>query len=77
MKTLIIEDDPMARTMFSTVMAARGYEVTAVVDAESARPLCQSGEFDLIILDVVLPGMDGLHFFAGNYARNPAVGTRL
>ncbi len=62
MKTLIIEDDPITCERFATLAAKRGHEVTTVADSETAMPLCQSNQFDLIILDVVLPGVDGLEF---------------
>ena len=60
MKTLLVEDDATTRCLLEALLQARGYEVTAVADAESAWPLCEQTAFPLIVLDWLLPGMDGL-----------------
>ena len=46
--------------LLSTVLEARGHEVTTCTDAETAWELCQSTIHKLIVLDYMLPGMDGL-----------------
>src|SRR5512135_125516 len=60
MKTLLVEDDTTTRYLVESLLRDRGYEVTAVADAESAWPLCEQTSYPLIVLDWVLPGMDGL-----------------
>ncbi|HVO25823.1 MAG TPA: sigma 54-interacting transcriptional regulator [Candidatus Margulisiibacteriota bacterium] len=60
MKTLLVEDDPTTRYLLESILKGRGYEVTSVGDAETAWPLCQQSAYPLIMLDWLLPGMDGL-----------------
>jgi len=60
MRTLLVEDDATTRFLVESLLRERGYEVTAVADAESAWPLCEQTSYPLIVLDWVLPGMDGL-----------------
>jgi len=60
MKTLLVEDDATTRYLLESILKGRGYEVTAAADAEAAWPLCQQNAYPLIVLDWLLPGMDGL-----------------
>jgi DNA-binding response OmpR family regulator len=60
MKALVVEDDSAIRQLLSEVLTDRGHEVSAVGDAESGWRLIQRQHFPLMVLDWVLPGMDGL-----------------
>lgn len=60
MDALLVEDSATARAMLAYALTRRGHVVTAVADAESAWKLCEARDFELIILDWVLPGMDGV-----------------
>jgi sigma-54 dependent transcriptional regulator, acetoin dehydrogenase operon transcriptional activator AcoR len=60
MKTLLVEDDATTRQLVEALLRARGYDVTAVADAESAWAACQQEVYPLLVLDWLLPGMDGL-----------------
>jgi OmpR-family two-component system manganese-sensing response regulator len=60
MAALVVEDDPLMRTLLSEILAMRGHRVEACATAEVAAELCQQGSFSLILLDWHLPGMDGL-----------------
>ncbi|HWP46326.1 MAG TPA: EAL domain-containing protein [Candidatus Limnocylindrales bacterium] len=60
MKVLLVEDDPLTRRLLETVIRSCGYEVTACADAETAWEIYQQEAHPLIVLDWVLPGMDGL-----------------
>ncbi len=60
MKTLLVEDDPTTRYLLESILEGRGYEVRSVGDAEAAWPLCEQSAYPLIMLDWLLPGMDGL-----------------
>jgi PAS domain S-box-containing protein len=60
LSTLLVEDDATTRRLLEGILRARGYEVTAVEDAESAWPLCEAQPFPLVVLDWLLPGMDGV-----------------
>ena len=58
-KILIIEDDPDIAAIERDYLAVNSYEVEIATDGESGLSRGLSGEFDLILLDVMLPGMDG------------------
>ena len=60
MKVLLVEDSASTRTLLEAILVARGHEVTACADAESALASYRPGEHALILLDWLLPGIDGL-----------------
>jgi two-component system nitrogen regulation response regulator NtrX len=57
---LIVDDEPGVRTALSGVLRDEGYTVDAVSSGEECLDRVTRGAFDLIVLDVWLPGMDGL-----------------
>jgi len=59
-RLLIVEDDSTLRQALSFNFTREGYEVTAVADGESALEAARTGRLDLILLDVMLPGMSGV-----------------
>ncbi len=59
-KLLIADDDVDLCQLLQTYLGAEGFVVTTTHDGNSALTLAQSGNFDLIILDVMMPGQDGL-----------------
>ncbi|MBW2693750.1 MAG: response regulator, partial [Deltaproteobacteria bacterium] len=59
-RVLVIDDDPGVRDYMEALVSRQGYEVTAVADGEEALKNLETTQPDLITLDVVLPGMDGL-----------------
>lgn len=60
MRVLLVEDDADARTLMEIVLSERGHDVAAFGDGESAWRACQREHFPLMVLDWLLPGMDGL-----------------
>ncbi|HVN87826.1 MAG TPA: sigma 54-interacting transcriptional regulator [Candidatus Binatia bacterium] len=60
MKILVVEDDATTRTLLQHVLTARGHQVSAYSDAESAWEVYQREAFPLAIIDWLLPKMDGL-----------------
>ncbi len=57
---LAVDDDDRIRDLLKRFLEAEGYGVTTAKDAASARKLMQNMAFDLIILDIMMPGEDGL-----------------
>ncbi len=57
---LVVDDDERIRTLLQRFLKARGFWVSAARDASHARRLLEGLEFDLIVLDVMMPGEDGL-----------------
>ena len=59
-KILIIEDDPAQMKMTAMMLTQDGHTVLRAVDAESGMALARKERPELIVMDVMLPGMDGL-----------------
>jgi len=61
-KVLIIEDDVQYRDLLKSGLEAAGFPVETVADGESALHLLEHMDVDLILLDLILPRMDGIGF---------------
>ena len=59
---LIVEDDNNARKLMETVITQYGYQPVATRDALEALKILENRHIDLIVLDVMLPQMDGFVF---------------
>jgi len=57
---LIVDDDERIRTLLQKFLMRHGFLVTAARDAAHARRILAGLDFDLIVLDVMMPGEDGL-----------------
>lgn len=60
MDVLLVEDDIEMRQLLHAVFVQRGYAVIAVADGEKAWEQFQCMEFSMVVIDWILPGMDGL-----------------
>ena len=60
MKILYVEDDTTAREFVTKGLEHRGYYVHAVAQGREGLACARAGGFDLVILDVMLPDLDGL-----------------
>jgi CheY-like chemotaxis protein len=58
-KILLVEDNEMNRDMLSRRLERRGYEVAIAVDGKDGIEKAQSGNFDLVLMDMSLPEIDG------------------
>jgi len=58
-KILIVEDEEAIRAGLIDVLVYHGYEPDAVADGQSGLDKALSGKYDLILLDVMLPKLDG------------------
>jgi DNA-binding NtrC family response regulator len=72
-RVLVIDDDPGVRDYMEALVSRQGYDVTAVADGEQALLSLESTQPDLVTLDVVLPGMDGLETLSELKKRLPHV----
>ncbi len=61
---LVVDDDTRIRTLLQKFLSTNGYRVTIAADAEDARKHLRNFAFDLIVLDVMMPGEDGLSLTA-------------
>jgi len=57
---LAVDDDDRLRDLLKRYLTREGHDVTTAKDAASARKLMATMTFDLVILDVMMPGEDGL-----------------
>jgi len=62
MKTLFVEDNSSERSLFEEQIRSFGYDVTVCPNAEAALEIYQQTFYPLIIVDLGLPGIDGLEF---------------
>ena len=59
-RILVVDDEAMVREVVSRYLGDAGYEVQAIADGDSARRAIAHETPDLVVLDVMLPGQDGL-----------------
>ena len=59
---LVIDDDDRIRDLIKEYLARAGFRVSAAADAAAARKLVEHLTFDLLVLDVMMPGEDGFAF---------------
>ncbi|MEM8916976.1 MAG: response regulator, partial [Pseudomonadota bacterium] len=57
---LVVDDDARLRKLLHRFLTEQGYMVTTAADAAKARAHLTSLEFDLLIIDVMMPGEDGI-----------------
>jgi two-component system cell cycle response regulator DivK len=70
-KVLIIEDNPTNMTLAIFLLQSAGHTVLSATDAESGMTLAHDQQPNLILMDIQLPGMDGLQA-TGLLKRDPA-----
>jgi DNA-binding response OmpR family regulator len=57
---LVVEDEPHVRDVVVRYLVRDGYETLESADGESAKAILQREQLDLVVLDLMLPGLDGL-----------------
>jgi DNA-binding response OmpR family regulator len=60
MKILLIEDERLLADSLKTLLTAKGFQVEVVYDGETGAEYALLGIYDLLILDVMIPGLNGL-----------------
>lgn len=59
-KILIVDDDQYIREFYEELLSEAGYEVSTANDGQKGLELMQVGGYDLVILDVIMPKLDGI-----------------
>lgn len=72
-KILLVDDEKDFLAVMSERMTARGMQVTTAESAEEALQQVESGAFDAIVLDLMMPGVDGIQTLKAIKQRNPAL----
>jgi DNA-binding response OmpR family regulator len=61
-KILIVEDEELLRDSYQIILSTEPYEVDVAVNGQEALDKCQQTDYDLILLDIMMPVMDGPTF---------------
>lgn len=72
-RILIVEDEATLASSLKRVFQKEGYEVTTAPSAEDGMSLLEEGFYDLVISDIVLPGISGIEFLKRIRERQPEV----
>ena len=75
MKILIIEDEKLLADSIKTMLEGRGFQVETVYDGETGADYAELGIYDLLILDVMMPKMDG--YQVARHVRSHRCGTPI
>ncbi len=70
---LIVEDDANIAKMIQTIVDMEGYSSTICHDGEEALPLIDTDIYDLILLDVMLPGVSGFDIISRKMSATPVI----
>lgn len=70
-KILVVDDDKNIRLLLSQCLEGAGYQVVPAVDGEHALRKMAEDRFDLVMLDMKLPGMDGIQVLRKLRSLNP------
>ena len=70
---LVIDDDETMCTLFKDTLEEAGHTVTAVNESSKGLELVKDGDYDLVFLDLKMPGMDGAELFRQLRAAKPGL----
>lgn len=62
-RVLVVDDEPNMRTTLADILQDEGYEVNTAANGEEAVEMCSKGDYDIVLMDVRMPGMDGVEAF--------------
>jgi DNA-binding response OmpR family regulator len=73
-RVLVVDDEPMVRDVLARYLEKEGFDVDVAADGEQALAACEAAPPDLVLLDLMLPLIDGLEVFRRMRERaSPAV----
>jgi len=70
-KILIVDDDPQLRQSFEKLLIDEGHDIKTAPSGELGLELLRENEFDLVVMDVRLPGINGLETFQAMHEMDP------
>lgn len=70
-KILLVEDEDFIRELYVRQLAKAGFQVKSAVDGTSGLETLKAETFDLLLLDIMLPGMNGLQVLREFKTQNP------
>jgi two-component system response regulator (stage 0 sporulation protein F) len=75
MKILIVDDEIWVRELLEEFLALQGYQITLAQNGEDALKQIEQDSFDVVLLDIKMPGMGGLETLARIKALNNGIGV--
>ncbi|MCI0439403.1 MAG: response regulator, partial [Chloroflexi bacterium] len=69
-KILVVDDEEIIRVLLTEILIEDGYEVTTAANGEEAVQFLKSSRFDLLISDMVMPGMNGIEVLQAAFQTN-------
>lgn len=76
-KILLVEDEPLLRESYRIVLEAASYEVECVSNGLEALQLCKDCAYPLILLDLMMPKLDGIGFLKEFYKTDKSKQTKI
>lgn len=70
-RILLVEDEEMIRELYARQLTKAGFMVKTAADGESGLEALKTEKFDLLLLDIMLPGINGLQVLRGLRVNNP------
>lgn len=63
-RILVVDDEPHIRRVLSAVLGDRGFDITMGNDGTEGLEMFEAGQYDLVILDLMMPGASGLEILS-------------
>ena len=76
-RILIVEDEVPIAQLIEMSLARAGYQCEAVNDGCAAADKIEQNDYDLVLLDIMLPGLDGYEPVSYTHLKNTNVSSRL
>ena len=72
-KILLVDDDPGMLDTLMDVLSATGYETSVAASGNAALEMAQAGRFDLVLMDVQMPGLNGVQVLHALRVLDPTI----
>ncbi len=76
LKILVVDDEMYICRALDTLLTQEGHEVVTIRVSEQALEKVKNSEFDLVLFDIKMPGIDGIEFYRKMKRINPALGRK-
>lgn len=70
-KILLVEDEDFIRELYTRQLSKAGFAVKSAIDGQAGLEMLKNEVFDLLLLDIMLPGMNGLQLLREFKTHNP------
>jgi len=71
-KILVVEDEPLLRETYQLILSTQPFNVDVAEHGQAALQMCAENDYDLILLDLMMPVMDGVQFMEQFMPHAPA-----